>query len=521
MINSNPTYIDVEKGSRLSKVLALRYVLRHPVAFREYFVPKVSKRPYWGRYAFLPILLSLDKGDALFAAGRGSGKSFAVLEPELVRRALKGKGEETLLTTFRRVHVVDRMERAIDYFETVPILRLYHRRTNRSPVYHVQTKTGHNLYGISVGDDPEARMAQGKHASTIIIEEAHQYPDRAYKKLQGAKDPRGCNVLMAGVPDGQINTPFRDADKKYDSFEGRRVHISRRYDPWFDQKSKKDYADTLGGLDGDLFKQEIDAEWGSPTWSAWSLEAIYACMESPSDLQKQFVSISGKEYRENGYQPEMVLRDLPGNPFDGQTYIAADIGYTQPTEAGVFVHWKDKWWLVARVQMVNRTEHDDQAKILDYLGEKYGAYRIGIDTTDGQGRAIAVELDKIPRWHGRVDRVTFSENGIAGYTPEGEEIVATMKEIGTTRLRALFAHAHIALPKDEDIVAEFNQEKETKGQDGKVRLVTPSDVHIPEMMRVFSVMVHLASPPVPPEAEGNDFCLPVWGDEPIWQAAVV
>ena len=503
----------------LSKQLCLRYIMKHPVGFREFWVPQVSKRPYWGRYAFLPIILSLDLGDALLAAGRGGGKSYSVLEPELVRAAINAPGEETMISTFRKEHVKDRMERVIEYFEMIPLFRsLYLKRVLRSPTYHIQLHNSHNLYGISVGDDPEAKMAQGKHVSRLIIEEAHQYPERAWMKIQGAKDPRGCKTLMAGVPDGQIDTPFRRADKSYESFAGRRIHISRRYDPWFNQEQKRGYEEQFQGIDSDLFKQEIDAEWGSPTWSAWNLDLIYACVHN--DLERRVVRISGKEYTEYGYTPEMALRDLPGRPFDGELYLAADIGYTSPTELGAFLYKSPRWHLVARVQMVNRTEHDAQAAIFDHFGQKYGAYRIGIDTTEGLGRAIAHELEQMPRWASRVDRITFSEMGLAGYTPDGLEVKDIYRDIGTMVLRKMFAQKEFALPRDEDIVTEFNQEKETRGADGKIRVITPPEVHITDMMRVLAVMLHLAHPPIPPNA-GPAFCMPDWGEAVIpWRAEI-
>ncbi|HSE44850.1 MAG TPA: hypothetical protein VLA89_05935, partial [Gemmatimonadales bacterium] len=413
-------------GSRISQQVCLRYVMQHPVAFREYFTPKVTRRRYWHRYTFTPPLLAMDQGDATLMSGRGSGKSFAVLEPEVVRQAIARPGEETMLTSLRKIHVVDRLERAIDYFEGIKIFKVLIARITRSPSYTIELKTNHSIYGISVGDDPEAKMAQGKHVSTLIVEEAQQYPERAWLKLQGAKDPRGCRVLMAGVPDGAMDTPFRRADGKLSSFEGRRFRLSRRYDPYFDKKTKDEFAENLGGEEQDTFQQEVDAEWANPSWSAWDLDKIYACMDD--GLEKRLTKVAGRMYRQQKLTPLEVVVDLPKQPHPGAPiYIAMDVGYSQPSEIGVLEWWHDQWWLIARLELIDRMEHDDQAKIVNELGKWYHAQKIAVDTTEGEGRAIAIMLEDgvsegEPKWKERVNRVTFTETLLSGYTPEGEEV---------------------------------------------------------------------------------------------------
>jgi hypothetical protein len=519
---------ELERGSRLSRAVCLRYVLRHPVAFREYWTPKVSRRRFWHRYTFSPIVLAKDQGDTALYCGRAVGKSFAAFEPEIVRKALARPGEETLVTSFRRVHTSDRMERAIDYFELIPFLKLYQRRILRSPVFHIELHNDHNIYGIAVGDDNEARTAQGKHASTILFEETQQYPLRAFLKLDGAKDPRGCTTIMVGVPDGRLDTPFRKADENYTGFEGRRIHLSRRQDPYFDRKTLRTSAEVFGGEDSDLFKQEVDAEWGHPAWSAWDLETIYRCFE-PKLLPRVVVEVSGKQYRERGLTPEVVCAELPGRVYrHARVRIAMDVGYSEPSAILVLEEWQERHWLSARVMLVNRMEHDDQAAILSAIGALYEADEIGIDTSEGEGRAIAATLDLDPRWGphagrpSRIVRYVAHEHRVVEYDDAGDEVKEPARDIGTRTLRSLFSHRDLALPNDEDIPSEFNQEKETRTADGKRRIITPKDVHVSDSFRVFALMHFLAHPPQPPSAQAESaFVLPEWGESAIpWRASV-
>lgn len=529
-------------GSRASRAVCLRYVMRHPVAFRQVWTPKVTRRRVWMRLSFMPILLAMDRGDSAFYAGRGSGKTMIAIAPELPRKALMKPGEETLLTTFRRVHTAKMMEQVIDYFEMIPFFKLFLKRVQRSPVFIITLHTGHQVFGISIGDDAEARTAQGVHASTILIEEAHQYPMRAYLKLEGAKDPRGSIQLMMGVPDGRLDTPFRKADKDYQSFTGRRFHLSRRHDPYFDAKTKQSFIDLYNSEESDLYKQEVDALHGSPTASAWELALIYSCMDEK--FRPVIVTVSGKTYRERAMTPEVVLAELskfdvgpagavaPQRHPGARVRMAMDVGYSEPSEIGLWEYWHDRWELFARVRLVNRMEHDDQAAIVDALGKRYQAEQFAIDATEGEGRAIATELEKDPYWSAtphrpsRVIRVGFQETVLAAYqqTPEGEveEIWESARELGTRTLRTLFSHRSLLLPNDENIPADFNQEMESRTVDGKRKIITPPDVHITDMFRVFAILVFLDAPPQPPDQQGGPgFALPEWGGEVPWGADAI
>lgn len=525
---------EAHRGGEMSRKLCLRYVVTHPIAFREFFVPKVTRRRYWHRYAFTHVTLAQDLGDTLLAAGRGGGKSYALLEPEIVRHMITHPGEETVLTSLRRVHIVDRMERVIEYFEDVPFLRLFlgnsssKKAINRSPIYIVQLRNGHVGYGISVGDDPEAKMAQGKHASLLTVEEAHQYPLRAWLKLQGAKDPRGCRVLMIGVPDGRMDTPFRNADSKYEAFKGRRVHLSRRADPYFDQKTKRELADIHGGEDSEVFRQEVDAEWGNPTWSAWDMDGIVRCFDPGLDCP--VLVVSGKDYKALGITARAACADLLGSDVDAPVKLAMDVGYSQPSEIGVFQLRRNRWTLIARVKIINRMEHDDQADILHEVGLRFRAEEIGIDATEGEGRAIAATLEQRPEWQTpstaeapqggtRIRRYSSNETDVAQYTPEGEEVHDTMRNIGTHILRGLFARRTFHLPVSEDIYSDFNQEMEYRSGDGVLRVKTPATVHLPDMFRVFAYLMFLNEPPVPPSDSVAPFAFPVFGASPWSEAA--
>jgi hypothetical protein len=505
------------QGSRESQAVCLNYVMRHPVAFREYWAPRVTKRKFWHRYNFSPVMLAADAGDTAFYAGRGSGKSFSVLEPEPVRHAVTHPGEETLVTSLRKVHVTARMERVIDYFEGIDFFKLFLKRVVRSPVYQVETKTGHIIYGVSFGDDPEARTVQGPHASLIITEESQQVPPRPWIKLQGSKDPRGSRTLMIGVPDGRLDTPFRHADTKFESFAGRRFHLSRRHDPYWDTRAKKSAVDQYNGDDSDMFKQEIDAEWGHPVWSAWDIDALGRCVEG--SLVPVYLKIGGKAYRQAAMTPTVVCADLPGPDRihrHARRMLALDVGYSQATEILVMEERQERWWLIARIELVDRMEHNDQAAVIKEIANRYLVERVGLDTSEGEGRAIAAELEEDDYWRLRVVRVDFRELRVSGYTPEGEEVHEPSRDIGTKQIRTMINIRDLAIPRDEQIMEEFNSEVEMRLGDGTTKIKTPATVHITDAFRVFGVLAFLEHPPLPPGAAKATIVMPEWGGTGPW-----
>ncbi len=499
---------DPEFGSLLSRQLCLQYVLTDPVAFRDYWVPKVVRRPYWHRLNFTPILHKIDDGDSSVYQGRGSGKSFAILEPEIVRWGVNHPGEESMVTSLRSAHTADRMERAIEYFETIPFFKMFVVNIKRSPLYEIKLKTGHVIYGVAVGDDAEAKMAQGKHVSRLMIEEAHQFPERAFLKVMGSKDPRGCITLMIGVPDGRLNTPFRRADGEYDSFRGRNIHLSRRSDPLFDRKTKRELIDFYKGEDSELFKQEVDAEWGQPTWGAWDMDDIYRCQSDELLRVYQKEEFDGQRYKHMKISAAALLADLTGRFRQGRCVVALDVGYTQPTSIGVFEEWLDRWYLIARIELTNKMEHDAQSEFIAEIGRRYQAERIAIDATEGEGRAIAQTLEQTEQWKDRIIRVAFQESLLTGWEApkEGEETELKetwepTKSVATRELRRMFSAKKVALPKDDKIYGDFNAELEHRTPEGMRRVITPANVHITDMMRVFAIERFHANPPMPPNTE--------------------
>ena len=268
----------------LEEALCAHYIFNNGIAFNDYFVPQAWKgKPYLTRYYQYAVVLA---EEAVIVGGRSWGKS-VTLEAAIVKVMINGYGVESVLTAFRRLHIRDREERIISYFESVPYFKMFLRgkehtvreSVNRSPVYTIKLLNGHTHFGISIGDDPLAVNIQGPHPCYRFGEEFQFYPREAWVKFQAARDPRGSVDKFIGVTDGRSDTPYADLKSgQIERYRNCRFRISRRMEPYFDQETKKEVLDAFRSESSNEFLQQVDAQDGEPIFGYWNI----------SDIQKNF-----------------------------------------------------------------------------------------------------------------------------------------------------------------------------------------------------------------------------------------
>jgi hypothetical protein len=160
----------------LRRKLCYFFVFNNTVTFRDFWAPRMKKKFYKTRfYQYAPAL----SNDLTWGGARTIGKSDDLVF-SLINIALRFKNKKTLLTAFRKIHVKDRLEDLISSLVNEPYLRkFFHGDADKSlrdsvvrtPIYHIKFKNGHEIKGISVGDDPAAVMIQGEHPNFRMIEE--------------------------------------------------------------------------------------------------------------------------------------------------------------------------------------------------------------------------------------------------------------------------------------------------------------------------------------------------------------
>lgn len=160
--------MEVKNQEHIKQALAYYFIMKNGIAFRDFFMPRAWRPEYKTRYYQYPFCLF---DEAVIIGGRSMGKSLE-LEGEIMKNAINEEKTEAVLTTFRRMHTKDRLEHVIEYIYNEPYLREFFKgnpskslreAVNRTPVYTLEFKNGHVVFGISTGDDPAGINIQGKH----------------------------------------------------------------------------------------------------------------------------------------------------------------------------------------------------------------------------------------------------------------------------------------------------------------------------------------------------------------------
>lgn len=506
-------------------------IFTNGVLFRDFWRPVYGAEDFYQtRYYQYPEAIS---SSLVFLAGRGVGKSLG-MEMWIVQQMLINSKCEGLLTSLRSLHTRDRMENVIGMFRKIQYFNQFledRSPIRRQPTYEIRLKNGVKMYGIAIGDDPQAVNMTGKHAKFRCIEETQFYPEFAYIQFQGASHPSGSTDRFIGVPDGKVNSVFRKLDTIGSPFE--RIHITKRLDPNLTMDKLQDLYKFYGGKNSSVALNQIDAAWGEPTASGWNLETIKNCMilnENHPDYRAYVVNIEKEPFLEAQNRPEVFLYNLPSKPDAKKYLIGIDVGGGwQPTVILVFIDYNYRFQLIARINIKGKITSPQQAEIINFI---YKFYRdkaetiIGMDCSGGEGRSLADILqEKNKAFEKCLHRIEFQSSIVIGEEKDEygrkKQKKENLKELTVRVLRELFNKIDngiksIILPYDGEILEDFGSEINVwDNRYGRYRLYTPDDVHIPEAMRCFAYLVYmLYEHKVPIQNQTTEFVMPEMDEAP-------
>lgn len=505
------------------------YALFHnDVLFRDFWRPVMKKEEcYKTRLYQYPEALS---EDLTMVAGRGIGKSVG-LEMWICKNMAVRRMCEGLLTSFRSLHTRDRMENVITFFYSIPYFRHFLRAKNpirRQPTYEIYLKSGVVMYGIAVGEDPQAVNMTGKHAKFRAIEEAQQYPAYAFTQFQGTAHTAGTTDRAIGVPNGMIDCTLKRLDKG-----DNRLHVPKIFDPDLNTKKINDLFDSYGGANANDTIQQFWGRWGEPISGAWDLDRIRACMVTDKSNPAYVAwvqEIDRDDFVRGQENADLFLHNLPEVDMSAhKVLIGFDVGFSAKSVILIFADYGQRFHLIARIMTVGRWDGDKHSKLIDYIFLKYNAVKptyLGIDCTSGEGRAIADKLTNMKEtadadlYKEQLYRVVFSSSEVVRREVDARgrerEIKEGLKDLTARILQGLFVkwimrQRALVLPYDTDILEDFNREYRHRDEKtGKTALGTPDDVHIPEAMRCVSYLIWLFYVKEVPLTEGQSaFAMPM------------
>jgi len=501
----------VLRKSSIEQKLCLYFIFHHKIAFRDFFIPQATGKIFYAYYYQIPQALW---DEIAWAGARGTGKSFD-LEFTLLQIPFHplAPSEETVVTAYRKTHIKDRLERVISYFANTPYLRRFLYGDNitslkesvtRTPIYRIQFKNKHEIFGISVGDDPQAVAIAGKHPKFRLGDEMQFYTTPAWLVYQNTQHPSGSLDRYYGVSSGIIGEPFDEILHHLKKFKNRVFRINRVLEPNWTQGMKRDKLAALKGPKSNDWLQQIEAQDGEPSFGVWSESDIRKCMDFSEmpDMpgvyanEMRIVTVLAKDYV--NLDPSQVLYNLPLLPEECEVILGIDAGYSQPTIILPFFYYKGKWNLRCKIFLLDRMISDDQTELVDYIATFYKA-ALGIDTSSAEGRDIATALCNPKneeyankQYDKRVYFIDFREAIIIGYKRVNDgtkvvlqEIVDHIKSLTTSILRNKFYSSEFDMYHDEELIPDFLSETQKKiGERTEIR--TPVDVHSTDGFRCFA-----------------------------------
>lgn len=430
-------------------------------------------------------------GSVYCFGGRKFGKTLCTEEIDLLENMIHSAGEECGFASFDALHIRGILEKIIQVLENHPFFKLFEAKINRSPTYRFFLKNGFTLDGVNMnltGDNPGGQFFQ-KHFKRLYIEEASFETDEVFKKRSESISEDGCVFRVSGMtnftkysPPGRI---FYDIDNK-----NRLINLPQFINPKWDEKTKEKSLKDHAGEESISYRVFVRGEVVEDGISAIDMERVRKNYNYKK-LIKNF------EVTKDNY-PNFSNVLIVERPENVETlYISADIGESAPTEIMIITELNKKFKYIYNITLYNLTDKE-QFQIFKFLGEKLKANFIGLDCTDGTGRAIFHSLEEVfPRenlcWVAfnekiKVDMERDDNNNIIfdeGQPVYREEYVEIWS---VKRLRdLLYEEGKFELPLDYKLDVQLNSMISTQsGNRTLYHCVSPED-HLIAAFRVFSI----------------------------------
>ena len=428
----------------------------------------------------------------IYALGaRKWGKTHFVEMVDILLSMVLLEGEHVGFTSLDAIHIRGILEKVIQVCETHPFFdEVLSPQINRSPSYRIYLKNGYTLDGINMNlssKEPGAQFFQ-KHMSRLYIEEASFESEVVYKKRLDAVAENGCIVRSAGMTNFTKYSPcgriFYDLPKR-----AWLCNLPQYVNPKWDIKEKEKAKKEHGGEESISYRVFVEGEVVEEGISVFDMERVRKCYNDAKTI-KHF-EVTKETF--NFFESIIIVDQMKQAE---TTWIAADIGETAPTDIMIFFEVEKKYQYAYNITLYNLTDKQ-QEQIFCFLMSKLKVNFLGLDTTDGTGRAIFRSLaEKYPKenlvWVGFNEKikVDFDKDEYGniifkdGQPTHKEEYVA---DWSIKRLKELFYEERLVLPLDYRLDKQLNSVVSSMTGTRTVYECISDEDHLLAAMRVFSI----------------------------------
>lgn len=434
-------------------------------------------------------------GTVYVMGGRKFGKTLITEKIDLCLAGLLLESEKVGFTSFDAIHIRGILEDVIRAYEQHPILKTLQAKVNRHPNYRIVLRSGFIIEGINMnltGKRPGEQFFQ-KHLTRLYVEEASFETELIYKKRIDAVSENGCVIRATGMtnftkysPAGRI---FYDLE-----LQPRIVNLPQYVSPKWDAQEEKDAIKKHSGRQSVSYRVFVKGEVVEEGVSVIDMERV-----RKHYIEKKVVKhfeISKDTFF--NFESELVIERLKNA---GNAYIAADIGESAPTEIMIFfeVPTKDgnKYLYTHNITLYNLTDKQ-QFRIFRFLSESLKGAFIGIDTTDGTGRAIFRSLEEVVPRENMV-WVSFSKKIPVGFEKDDKGNVIFknglpvyleeyVSEWSIKRMKYLLYEGRVLLPLDYKLDMQLNSLIAVQSGTRTVYQCVSAEDHLLQAFQCFAII---------------------------------
>ena len=422
--------------------------------------------------------------------GRRFGKTLIVEQVDILTSMCLLEGEHVGFSSLDALHIRGIVEKIIQVLRTHSFFKVLDAQINRSPNYRISLKSGYLFETVNMnisGQTPGSGFFQ-KHFHRLYIEEGSFETDEVYNKRIDSVSEDGCVFRIAGMTNFTKYSPagrtFFDWTKK-----NQVCNLPQFINPKWDFKEKEKMIKENGGEMSAGYRVFVKGEVVEEGIAVFDMERVRKCYNY--DKQVKSFEINKDNY---DFFKDILVLERPSNA--EKVYVCADIGESAPTEIAIIYEVNRVYYYTYNI-VAYRLDDKQQENLIGYIANCVSANIIGLDTTDGTGRAIFRALaerfpmeqlvfcsfnEKIGVDFDRDDkgRVVFD----MGKPKLKEEYVS---EWTVRRLKVLFYEGKMSIPSDHKLDIQMNSVIATNSGLRTAYSVVSAEDHLFSAFRVFAL----------------------------------
>ena len=279
---------------------------------------------------------------------RKYGKTHCIENLDIAVSSVLLDNEEVAFSSYDAIHIRGVLDKLIQIFETNFFLKIFYRKSNKSPNYRLEMKNGYVLESVNQNiqsKNPGSQWFQ-KHVKRIYLEEASFETEEVYKKRIEAISELGCVVRAAGMTNFTKHSPagkifYAPTNQKYISNYPQYVSSE------WDEKKEREAVKEHGGKQSMSYQVFVVGRIMEDGLSVFDMSRIRPMYLDEDKAVKQ---IELRKEKFHDFQ-DIIILDRP-KPVE-EVHIHADIGESAPTEIVVLFKIGDIYRYVYNITLYN------------------------------------------------------------------------------------------------------------------------------------------------------------------------